>query len=75
MLSGAYAGRLPSRDRPPDGAHNSRDLGELGDVKPVIHAALPPERAADAHRLMESSDFFGKIVLTTAPLHTAEHAP
>lgn len=32
-------------------------------VRPVVHAVLPLERAADAHALMESSDHFGKIVL------------
>jgi NADPH:quinone reductase-like Zn-dependent oxidoreductase len=32
-------------------------------VKPVIHGALPLAEAAEAHRLMESSDHFGKILL------------
>jgi tumor protein p53-inducible protein 3 len=32
-------------------------------VRPVVHAVLPLERAAEAHALMESSDHFGKIVL------------
>ena len=32
-------------------------------VKPVIHAALPIERVADAHRMMKSGEHFGKIVL------------
>ena len=32
-------------------------------VHPVIHAAFPLARAADAHRLMESSEHIGKIVL------------
>lgn len=35
-----------------------------GRIRPVIHAALPLERVADAHRLMSSSEHFGKIVLT-----------
>ena len=35
-----------------------------GVVKPLIHATLPLERAADAHRLMEAGGVFGKIVLT-----------
>ncbi len=34
-----------------------------GRVTPVIAASFPLEDIADAHRLMESSDFFGKIVL------------
>lgn len=34
-----------------------------GQVTPVIAAAFPLEEIAGAHRLMESSEFFGKIVL------------
>ena len=34
-----------------------------GRIEPVIHATFPLERAADAHRLMESSRHIGKIVL------------
>ena len=37
-----------------------------GLVAPVIHRTFPLERAADAHRLLESGDVIGKIVLTTA---------
>ncbi len=36
---------------------------EQGFVSPVIAATLPLEDIAEAHRLMESSAFFGKIVL------------
>ena len=39
-------------------------LIESGKIRPVIHQAYPLERAADAHRLMESSTHVGKIVLT-----------
>jgi NADPH2:quinone reductase len=35
-----------------------------GEVKPVVHATFPLERAADAHRLLESGEVIGKIVLT-----------
>jgi NADPH:quinone reductase len=38
-------------------------LLESGAVTPVIHAVLPLARAAEAHRLMESSQHIGKIVL------------
>lgn len=38
-------------------------LVEAGKVKPVVHATFPMEKAADAHRLMESSAHIGKIVL------------
>lgn len=39
-------------------------LVESGAVRPVVHARLPMPDAADAHRLMESSDHTGKILLT-----------
>lgn len=35
-----------------------------GLVRPVIHARVPLERAADAHRLVESSAHVGKVLLT-----------
>ena len=35
-----------------------------GKIKPVIHKVFPAAQAADAHRLMESSEHIGKIVLT-----------
>jgi putative PIG3 family NAD(P)H quinone oxidoreductase len=38
-------------------------LLENGRVRPVIHATFPLAQAADAHRLMESSQHIGKIVL------------
>ena len=38
---------------------------ESGKVKPVVFATFPLEKAAEAHRLMESSQHIGKIVLTT----------
>jgi putative PIG3 family NAD(P)H quinone oxidoreductase len=41
-------------------------LVERGAVSPIVHATFPLERAADAHRLMESSAHVGKIVLTLA---------
>lgn len=39
-------------------------LLESGAVKPVIHRTFPLRDAAGAHRLMESSEHIGKIVLT-----------
>lgn len=39
-------------------------LLESGAVKPIVHATFPFRRAADAHRLIESSTHIGKIVLT-----------
>jgi len=35
-----------------------------GRVRPVIHAAFPLAEAGEAHRLMETSNHIGKIVLT-----------
>lgn len=35
-----------------------------GRIRPVIHAVMPMSRVDDAHRLMASSEHFGKIVLT-----------
>ena len=40
-------------------------LLEAGRVKPVIYRTFPLDEAAAAHRLMESSEHIGKIVLTT----------
>lgn len=34
-----------------------------GRVRPVVHARLPLEHAADAHRLLESGEVFGKVLL------------
>lgn len=39
-------------------------LIEAGKIKPQIYKTFPLEQAADAHRLMESSQHIGKIVLT-----------
>jgi NADPH:quinone reductase-like Zn-dependent oxidoreductase len=59
---GAIAGQLAEKVWP---------LFEAGTIKPVIHAQLPLERAADAHRMMEESQHIGKIVLTvSAPPQT-----
>lgn len=40
-------------------------LLESGLIKPVIAATFPMENAADAHKLMESSQHIGKIILQT----------
>ena len=37
---------------------------EDGSVAPVIHAVFPLAQVADAHRLMETSEHIGKIMLT-----------
>ena len=38
-------------------------LLESGKVKPIIHQSLPLAQAAEAHKIMESSQHMGKIVL------------
>jgi putative PIG3 family NAD(P)H quinone oxidoreductase len=38
-----------------------------GKLKPVIHRVFPLGEAADAHRLMESSEHIGKIMLAVRP--------
>ena len=38
---------------------------ESGKIKPIVFETFPLEKAAEAHRLMESSKHIGKIVLTT----------
>ena len=37
---------------------------EVGSVAPVVHRVFPLAEAAEAHRLMESSEHIGKIMLT-----------
>jgi NADPH2:quinone reductase len=41
---------------------------DAGRCAPLIHAVFPLEKAAEAHRLMESSDHIGKIVLQAGHL-------
>lgn len=36
---------------------------ERGRLKPVVHAVLPLAQAAEAHRLLEEREVFGKVVL------------
>ena len=38
-------------------------LFESGAVRVIVHEAFPLERAADAHRMMESSAHIGKLIL------------
>ena len=52
---GAIAGALRTKVWP---------VLEAGRAGPVIHAVFPLDRAADAHRLMESSAHIGKIMLS-----------
>jgi len=40
-------------------------LFEHGAIEPLIHTVMPLAAAGDAHRMMEASEHFGKIVLKT----------
>ncbi len=42
-------------------------LIDAGRIRPVIHAQFPLAQAAAAHRLMESNQHIGKLVLTARP--------
>jgi NADPH:quinone reductase len=42
-------------------------LLERGIARPVIHATVPLAEASQAHRMLESSEHIGKIVLVTHP--------
>lgn len=35
-----------------------------GSVKPIVHATMPLEQVADAHRMLEESSHVGKVLLT-----------
>jgi putative PIG3 family NAD(P)H quinone oxidoreductase len=50
-------------------------LLEAGTIAPVVHATFPLARAADAHRLMESGDHIGKIILVTGSERSAPGPP
>ena len=39
-------------------------LIEAGRIKPVVYKTFPLAEASEAHRLMETSQHIGKIVLT-----------
>src|SRR5216683_61007 len=47
----------------PDDMRALLRLVALGRVRPVIHQRFALHEAAEAHRLLERSDFFGKVVL------------
>jgi NADPH:quinone reductase-like Zn-dependent oxidoreductase len=40
-------------------------LVAAGAIRPVIHARVPMSNAPKAHRIMESGEHIGKILLTT----------
>ena len=48
----------------PAGVSAALPLVEAGRIKPQVYKTFPLGEAAAAHRLMESSQHIGKIVLT-----------
>jgi NADPH:quinone reductase-like Zn-dependent oxidoreductase len=38
---------------------------EAGEIRPIVDRILPIEKAAEAHRLVETGEHIGKIVLAT----------
>ena len=64
-VQGFYLGRLMGRDaeRVARAAKDVLRLWEGGAVRPVVGAELPLEDAAEAHRLIESRQSTGKVVL------------
>jgi NADPH2:quinone reductase len=62
-------GTLRARSREEKGqlasalAENVWPIIERGDFRPLIHAEFPLAQAAEAHRLMETGEHIGKIVL------------
>jgi NADPH:quinone reductase-like Zn-dependent oxidoreductase len=40
------------------------DLAASGGLRPVVHAVLPLDRLPEAHRILESREVIGKVVIT-----------
>ncbi|MBI4300029.1 MAG: zinc-binding dehydrogenase [Chloroflexi bacterium] len=67
-----HLGRLMTRDlsimgtmmNPREDLAPVMKLISRGVFRPVIHATFPISKAAEAHKVMEEGNFFGKIVLT-----------
>jgi NADPH2:quinone reductase len=64
-VQGFYLGRLMGRDpeRVARAAQDVLRLWEGGVVRPIVGAELPLDEAAEAHRLIESRQSTGKVVL------------
>ncbi len=67
-VMGVNMGRLWGEgERVTSWLHMLLELWRIGELRPVIHAALPFERAAEAHRLIHNRENLGKVVLTSDP--------
>ena len=66
-MHGFFLGRLMGLDPGlvQQAARDVLKLWEGGVVRPVVGHELPLEEAAEAHRLIESRQSTGKVVLTT----------
>lgn len=64
FIFGKHLSIIGSTMAPPDDFRTVMGLIFEGKLKPVVGRVMPLEQAADAHRLLESGDVFGKIVLT-----------
>jgi len=64
-VHGFYLGRLIGRDpdRVERAAKDVLGLWEAGAVRPIVGAELPLDNAAEGHRLIESRQSTGKVVL------------
>lgn len=66
-LTGSTLRARPSAEKGRLAREVQREVWPLfarGAIKPCVHATFPLERAADAHRALESGDHIGKIILT-----------
>ena len=63
--SRSSAGAAPRRleERLGARAEQGHGPGRRGQAQAVIHKALPLAQAAEAHRVVDSRDFFGKVIL------------
>lgn len=63
-IFGKHLSIIGSTMAPPDDFRTVMGLIFEGKLKPVVGQVMPLEQAADAQRVLESGDVFGKIVLT-----------
>lgn len=66
-LTGSTLRARPSAEKGRLAREVQREVWPLfarGAIKPCVHATFPLERAADAHRALESGDHIGKIIVT-----------
>jgi NADPH:quinone reductase-like Zn-dependent oxidoreductase len=69
VIGSTLRSRSPAEKAAIVGGFRARFAFELesGNLRPVVDRVLPLARAAEAHRLLEASEHFGKVVLRVAP--------